>query len=107
MTDPPHFAAPFSFNGAGVANVVEQDSVEEVAACVYNVVVCIEGQRIDEPDFGIPDPMFANAPVDITAIEDAIAQWEPRADLSLSEHGDAINAALRTVQIDVQVEENA
>lgn len=106
MTDLPHFQAPFSFNGAGVANVVEQDSVEEVGSCVYNVVVCMQGQRLDEPDFGIADPMFAAAPVDIAGIEDVVTTWEPRADLALSEHGDAVNAALRTVQIDVQVEES-
>lgn len=106
MTDLPHFAAPFSFTSTGVAEVVEQDSVEEVAACVCNVVVCPLGYRSDSPDFGMPELMFGPVPIDTNVIDDAIAAWEPRVTLATEEFGDVINAAFRTVQVNAQVVSN-
>lgn len=81
-TDPlvtiPHFAYPFQFTEDGMA-VVEQDSLEEVFACVQMVAACPIGACPELPTFGIPDIAFSQAPVDAQSLADAIQQWEPRA----------------------------
>lgn len=103
MTDLAHFAYPFAFSSTGVANVAEQDSVEEIGACVTNIVVCPLGYRTDSPDFGLPDLMFGPTPIDTNIVDDAITQWEPRVTLATEEYGDVINAALRNVQVTAMV----
>ena len=77
--DTPHFAFPFSFGTMGVADVDQQGSIEEIEACVGRVVTSFLGDLPDVPDFGIPSPLFANAPIDTSAIQRAIVLWEPRA----------------------------
>lgn len=80
----PTFTAPFTFT-SGVANAVEQDSIDDVASCVRNIVSCVQGFRDDLPDFGIPDPLFQAAPFNLQATQEAIGRWEPRAVLNVQQ----------------------
>lgn len=80
----PTFTAPFTFTN-GVANVAEQDTIDDVASCVRNVVSCVQGFRDDLPDFGIPDPLFQAAPFNPQAMQEAIGRWEPRAALDVQQ----------------------
>lgn len=80
----PHIAFPFAYEADGSLAVVEEDSVEEVAACVANIAICPQGYRLDAPDFGVPDPSFATLPIDPDSLQHAIAKSEPRATLGVT-----------------------
>src|SRR4051812_3989858 len=84
MDDIPHIALPIRFAGSRFATV-QQDTTAEVAACVAAIVSFPLGYREDQPEFGITDPAFSTRPIDTSEIEDAIANYEPRADVTVSE----------------------
>lgn len=76
MADIPHFAFPLqAVNGAFLTN--DQDSPDDVAVCVETVLSTMTGDLDDDPEFGVPDPMFS-APVAINEVEDAVRANEPR-----------------------------
>lgn len=89
----PHIAVPLrkitraDRSGQGLA-LHEQDSPEEIGACVYAVLNTRTGQRIDLPEFGTPGQAFRRNGADLAAVERTLALWEPRADLiALRESG--------------------
>jgi phage baseplate assembly protein W len=72
---------PFRFD-RGAAVVAEQDSTDDVVACVISIMLCPLGFRAELPGYGIEDPTFSQGVVqadDLTAA--AVLKWEPRADL--------------------------
>ncbi len=78
----PHFNVPFSMVVTGPTSgavVVEQDTLEEVLACVNTVAECTIGQCPTLPFFGRPDLTFSQAPVNTRELVAAIQRWEPRA----------------------------
>lgn len=75
----PHFAIPFRFGGNGHAEVVEQDSDEDVLACVEAIVRTPIGARAELPTFGVDDGVFSGG-LDPDEAIDTIAQHEPRAE---------------------------
>jgi hypothetical protein len=87
LTDPvgppigvPHLAYPFEVARQGNrigARTVEQDSQAEIAQCVYAVLATPPGSRIEAPDFGLADPTFLGADLDV--IRAALDDAEPRA----------------------------
>jgi hypothetical protein len=89
----PAFAAPFSITAqldpeTGLsfgADEVEQRSEADVEAQVYNVLVCPQGFRIEDPSFGIPQLQFSNAPLPIAGILAAVQRYVPDASLSIVE----------------------
>jgi phage baseplate assembly protein W len=82
MTLIPKLAVPLRMGTSGLA-VVEQGSGDEIAACVYAVVATPHGSRLEEPDFGVEDPLFSELPIEDVDGEwlEQIAAWEPRADI--------------------------
>lgn len=60
---------------------VEQDSVDEVAQCVYVVLSYEEGSRPELPDFGIESQLFLQGGVSQDEIRAAVEEWEPRAEV--------------------------
>ena len=102
MSITPHFKAPFNFNNTtGVADVVDQDTLAEVSACVSNVVECFQGDWADNSAFGIPNPLFHDAPLDTTAIQSAITLWEPRAVVSVYAIPNPEDPSQQTINIEV------
>lgn len=91
--DIPALAAPFSImtaidpeTGLSVgAAEVEQGSEADIEACVYNILVCPQGFRLEDPDFGVPALQFANAPLPVADVLAAVQRYEPRASLSIVE----------------------
>lgn len=78
----PHFDVPFALITSGPSSgaiVVDQDTIEEVLACVATVASCGIGQCDVLPTFGIPQETFLQGPPDTTRLVDAISLWEPRA----------------------------
>lgn len=78
----PHFAQPFQFGGInGGALTNEQDTSDDVATCVKNIIIYPLGFRDDFPDFGVPEMVFrmiTTAPI-IDRIGGILADLEPRA----------------------------
>lgn len=94
--EPVHFAAPFSIGRAGTATV-EQGSAENVADNIYNIAVCPQGERDDNPQFGIPEITFKKMPVDLTGLEEALRKYEPEADLTVEQHREGVGRAGITI----------
>ena len=106
MTDLPHFSLPFRFATPG-AIVTEQDSLDEIADCVYAILVCPTGFRVESPLFGVVDQTFAMPAPDLDMIRNAIETWEPRASALLAEHPDALDELIARVEVNVQIRSEA
>lgn len=96
----PHFSNHFEIHRHGPV-VVEQDTSEDIAACVYRICVCTEGFREDQPEFGISEPVFTTVPLELEGLVGSIERWEPRAELEVSEQAEAASQALRQIGIEV------
>jgi phage baseplate assembly protein W len=101
--DRPHFSFPFRLDGSRVA-VEEQDTPAHIASCENVIVRCPLGFRDDRPEFGWPFPEFANIPIDVRDLEEALRTYEPRGRARAVEHMDAAQAAVRRISVDVEVD---
>jgi phage baseplate assembly protein W len=104
--DVPHFAQPFRFS-TPFAAVSEQDSLDEIADCVYAILVCPLGFRVESPLFGLPDQTFAMPAPDLDEIREAIESWEPRAAALLAEHPDLADELIARVEVLIRVRSEA
>lgn len=84
--------------------VVEQDTPEHIATCENVIVRCPLGFRDTRPEFGWPFPEFANIPIDVRELEDALRTFEPRGRARASEYADIASAAVRRISVDVEVD---
>ncbi len=101
MTDIPHFDMPFRYvNGTPVVNA--QDSIGDIAACVYVIAATEPGSREDIPEFGVTDPTFSQEPVNGSRLLAQVRQWEPRAQLLLDEAPGVYDATITTVNLTVR-----
>lgn len=84
MANVPHFSFPFRrlANGKTLA-VVEQDTDDEVMDCVEVFLSTEQGERVELPDYGLPDQVFREGGVDMEQVHSQIEVWEPRALLNL------------------------
>lgn len=75
---------------------VEQDSPEEVEACVLGILRTPLGWRTDLPEFGCPDPAHEQGGPSLVEIERSVALWEDRIDvLATRESGRLADLALQ------------
>ena len=99
VSEPVHLNSPFAFNSKGIAQTVVQESSGDRLARAYNVCVCIQGEREDNPAFGIPDLTFSTLPVNWQPLQTAIERW---AGVSLTlEETEAAYVAARNITIGV------
>lgn len=98
----PHFDFPVRFTKAGPIAVVEQDSVEEIEACVAVILTYRVGDRAELPQFGIPDPTFEQGGADPAPILAAVQQWEPRAQAAAEAVGLSLGEFVDTVSVEIQ-----
>lgn len=103
MADRPHFSYPFERGVDGNVKVVEQDTDEHVMACENVIIRCPVGWREERPEFGWPFPEFATTPLDLGPLENALDRFEPRGRAVGHDIADAADAAIRHVQVDVEV----
>lgn len=75
----PQFDAPFRLNPDGTPALVEQDSPQDVGACIYNISVCLQGEKLGDPNFGVPSLLFQTVPLQTQTKIAAIRRLEPRA----------------------------
>jgi hypothetical protein len=101
----PCMAWPFRMGGFNASEIpfVEQDSAEEIAQCVAMVFSVDEGDLVDEPTLGLPDPTFRTGGVSEAPLTSVAQRWEPRAALNFTR--DELVALAQTV--DVEVASNA
>lgn len=98
MTDLPHFTLPLRLDRTGFA-VAEQDTPEEIAGCIWAILLCPQGFRAELPEFGIDDPTFSQGAPDIEEIADAVAEWEARAQAAVTTTPDAFDALVAHVHV--------
>lgn len=104
---PPAFDAPFRLDSGGLVVVADQDSSADIGSCVYNVIVCPQGAKLNAPTFGNPSDLFDNLPIDTKAIEKAVNSLEPRANTTVIQEQIQRVQALQPVQLDVTSEVSA
>jgi phage baseplate assembly protein W len=77
----PHLAVPLRLNGPSLVEV-EQDSDEDIDACVLGIMRTPLGWRTDLPEFGMPDPAHELGGPSLAEIERTVALWEDRVDVA-------------------------
>jgi len=100
--DCPHFDLPFRLGKAG-ANVVEQDSIEDVANCVVAILATHPGWRDEVPTFGTMDFAMRRMPLGAEDIASYIGAQEPRAVLIVEERPDQVDSLVDHVNIGVSI----
>ena len=74
--DIPHFQVPFSFGPKG-ARVVDQDGPDDHAQRLEALFRTAEGQRLEEPDYGMPELILREGGPDLHQVAQKIVRWEP------------------------------
>ena len=101
----PHFAIPFKIgivgHGTPTALVTEQDSSEEIMDCVEVILRYEQGYRIEKPTFGVPDQTFAEPGPDPIRMNEAISQWEPRAETVITAKPDEFDVLISRIKVEV------
>ena len=100
--DAPHFDLPFRLGPSG-ANVVEQDTIEDVANCVTAIVSTHVGWRAEAPTFGIPDLTMRRQPLGSEDISNWVANQEPRALLLVEEYPDKVDQLVDHINVGVSI----
>jgi phage baseplate assembly protein W len=100
MVDVPHFRFPFAIGAGGTFEVIEQDSEDDIGQCVQVLLSTEVGSRVELPEYGIEDPTFTTR-IDTPGIISAIQDWEPRADVTMDEQFDSVDAYVRHVRTNV------
>jgi hypothetical protein len=103
MNEVPHLGVPLRFTGNRYA-ANQQGTTDEISACVAVVCSFARGSREEAPEFGITDPSFQQRPVDITDVQQACEEYEPRAIVRVSEQAyDPRDPLASTVTVAVSV----
>lgn len=102
MTDTPHFAFPLRYAN-GHAQVNEQDSMDDIEACVTAICLTSPGDRVELPDFGIVDPAFGQEPILTAPLISQIEAYEPRVSILVNAAPDQFDAAVVNVAIQMGV----
>jgi hypothetical protein len=100
--DTPHFDLPFVLGRAG-ANVVEQDTIDDVVNCVLAIALTHVGWREEVPEFGLPDYAFHDLPLGADDIKMTMSIQERRAVLLVTEHPDKIDYLIDRVNVGVSL----
>lgn len=101
MATIPKLRTPFrvTITGSGVkAQVVEQDSIQDVTQCVYAILATPPGSRLDYPEMGVEDPTFSE--LDLEDVRAMVETYEPRAEVLTDS---ALDDAIQRVSVQVAV----
>lgn len=96
----PHYSPTFTLNARGQSVVVEQGSEADLRARAKNVLVCPKGFREDLPEYGIPNVLFRNPPLNTGQIQTEVSRWA-RLDASVAEHMIGLEVASREIDVSV------
>lgn len=84
MDDIPHLALPLRIVGERFVSV-QQDTLDELVACVAAITAFPLGYRVERPDFGVEPMEFDARPLPTVDVEQAVEAYEPRATVSVTE----------------------
>lgn len=101
--DIPHMAFPFAVHSGAVA-ATDQDSEEDVFACVTLIASIPEGSVLELPTMGVPDLAFSQQPTDPQAVVKAILAQEPRATVDVIENLTVPDTASFTFDVGVNTD---
>lgn len=101
MSEPVNFASPLTFDTHGQIRTVVQNSPADLQMRVLNTCLCVEGEREDNPAFGIPDLTFTQVPLDVTALRAAIELWAETS-VTATEAEEAFNTVRRSVTVEIE-----
>jgi phage baseplate assembly protein W len=80
----PHLSLPLRISEGAYASV-QQDTLDELVCCVQAICSFPIGSRIEAPEFGIPEFEHSDRPLPTQQLEAIVEQWEPRANVEISE----------------------
>jgi phage baseplate assembly protein W len=103
MDDIPHLRLPLTLTN-GAFETVQQDTVDELSCNVLCIMSFEVGSRIEDPEFGITPQEFSS-PLDAADIEGAIAAYEPRAVVSISQTFDLDDPTAARLAVEVTMPE--
>ncbi|HXI18848.1 MAG TPA: GPW/gp25 family protein [Chloroflexota bacterium] len=92
------FALPFRFAG-GRAVTVPRDSRADVDGCLEALLRTELGQRLELPEYGVPDQTFRTNGPDAQPIRDAIERWEDRATVRVEADASDLKRMIGRVQV--------
>lgn len=98
----PHLKIPFQVGTDHAVMTVEQDTIDEIAQCVSVLLLTTVGERLEVPDYGIPDITF-NTTLPLATIRTAIERWEPRATAMVTDEVDSLDELLRHIGVTLSV----
>lgn len=101
MSVVPKLRIPFQWGPGPAAVTCEQDSKEEISACVEAIVRTPMGSVEHAPAFGVADQTFSQSGALDGEVLRAISTYEPRASVEISENIDSLDDLID--QIDVSV----
>lgn len=104
MTDTPHFDYPFRLKGSSFAEV-EQDTMDDLVACIEAALLTPQGFRDEIPSFGITETTFQTQPIRSQQMMDEIVQHEPRANLLMDQEPNKFNQMIADVAMKVTARE--
>lgn len=93
-----HFSFPFTIGVDGSAVVVAQDSDIEIRQNVKVLVLTDVGERLEVPEFGIPDFTFQTS-IDTNSVIEAAELWDDRASVFVDSD---IDQMVRNVRLNVE-----
>lgn len=85
FVETPHLRWPFRVE-AGRFQVVEQDTIDDVAQCVHVLMRTPAGWRPLAPEVGVVDPLWRDR-FEVDRVAAGLAEWEPRAVLQTTTTG--------------------
>lgn len=100
MTSIGHIGYPFRWGVTGNAAELEQDTLDEIVNCCEVITRTTIGELIDQPDFGITDPLFKKLP-NLPGLSAQINNWEPRADVQITTMVDTADDLVREVALQI------
>lgn len=95
------FDLPFRFSD-GRAVTVQADGQADIQNCVEALLRTTRGERLEEPEYGIPDMTFASGGPSVAPIREAIDRWEPRARYAAEADGSDLDTMIGRVRVTMQ-----
>jgi phage baseplate assembly protein W len=100
----PHLSLPLRYVGGRPA-VNEQDSLDDVSDCVEAALRTRPGQRLEHPDYGTPEFVFAVQPLDMDDVIAHVLTFEPRAHLVAETAPDRLDEAIARARLTLTLED--
>lgn len=95
----PHLSASMVLANDGTFQFWQQNTIDEVAQCVEVLCGTTQGDRTVVPGFGLPILPFNTTPTSqiVKIVQQAVNQWEPRANVGVTVVLDSVGNETITV----------